>query len=103
MKFGIGVLVKNENLYLREWVKYHINLGFDKIVLFDNNPIGGENPLKVIQDYVDAGFIEIWNCPQIIENTDQLNEFQVYLYNKCLDTHTDFDWFTFINKRQSVT
>jgi hypothetical protein len=28
---------KNENLYTKEFVEYYLSLGFDKIIIFDNN------------------------------------------------------------------
>ena len=31
MKFGVCALIKNENLYLREWVEHYLKLGFDNI------------------------------------------------------------------------
>lgn len=46
-----------ENLYLREWVEYHKALGFDRIVLYDNNLPDGERPEEVIGDYVRSGYV----------------------------------------------
>ncbi len=31
-----------ENHYIREWIEYYLNLGVDKIFLYDNNDINGE-------------------------------------------------------------
>lgn len=33
---------KNEEQYLNEWIEYHLNLGFDYIIIGDNNDIGNE-------------------------------------------------------------
>ena len=33
---------KNENLYAREFVEYYLNLGVDKLIIYDNNDINGE-------------------------------------------------------------
>ena len=37
MKCAICAIAKNENDYINEWCKYHLNLGFDEIYIFDNN------------------------------------------------------------------
>ena len=50
MKLGICCIVKQENLYLRDWVKYYYDMGITKIVLYDNNNVDGEYPQQVIGD-----------------------------------------------------
>lgn len=45
---------KNEKPYLSEWLSYHLNLGFDKIMLFDN---GGNGELK------SEGKVEVYDAP----------------------------------------
>lgn len=35
---AICTIVKNETLYLDEWVDYHIALGFSPIYIYDNSP-----------------------------------------------------------------
>ena len=37
MKSAVCAVARNENAYLLEWIDYHLNLGFDKIFLYDNN------------------------------------------------------------------
>ena len=37
MKAVICAIAKFEYNYIYEWVEYHLNLGFDKIVIYDNN------------------------------------------------------------------
>ena len=45
---------KNEKPYLSEWLSYHLNLRFDRIMLFDN---GGNGELK------SNGKVEIYDAP----------------------------------------
>lgn len=42
---------KNENLYAREFVEYYLNLGVDKLIIYDNNDINGENFESVLNTY----------------------------------------------------
>ena len=37
MKVAIIAIAKNENLYINEWIDYHFNLGFDNIIVCDND------------------------------------------------------------------
>lgn len=49
---------KNENKYAREFVEWYKNLGFSKIILYDNNDLDGERFNEVIGDYIQDGFVE---------------------------------------------
>ena len=48
MKIALCCIAKCENLYLSEWVNYHLNLGFDHIYIYDNNDTNGERCEEVI-------------------------------------------------------
>ena len=52
-------LGKQENRYIREFVKHYENYGVDKIYLYDNNDIKGEKFEEVINDYIEKGIVEI--------------------------------------------
>ena len=52
---------KCENSYIREWTTYHLNLGFDKIYIYDNNDIDGERFENEISDLISTGKVEIIN------------------------------------------
>ena len=58
MKFAVCTVLRNEILYLREWVEHYIKLGFDKIYIYDNNDTFGEVPDVVVQDYIDQGMLK---------------------------------------------
>jgi len=46
-----------ENNYIREFVEHHKSIGFDNIVLYDNNDIDGEHFEDVISDYINSGYV----------------------------------------------
>ncbi|WP_174408634.1 glycosyltransferase family 92 protein [Desulfovibrio psychrotolerans] len=49
--------MKDEDKNLREWVSYHLMIGFDKIFIFDN---GSVNPVRdVLCDYVSTGVVVV--------------------------------------------
>lgn len=58
-RVAVCCMGKCENLYIREWIEYHIGLGFDKIFIYDNNDIDGERFEDVISDYIKTGQVDI--------------------------------------------
>ena len=39
MEIVVCAMAKNEHLYINEWVEHYINLGFDKIYIYDNDEL----------------------------------------------------------------
>ena len=54
-------LGKEENKYIREFVEYYEKIGVDKIFLYDNNEPEKEYFDFVINDYIDKGFVKVFN------------------------------------------
>ena len=54
-------LGKEENKYIKEFILHYKNYGVDKIYLYDNNEINGENFEYVIRDFITNEFVEILN------------------------------------------
>lgn len=92
MKVAVCVIVKNENLYIREWIEYNKKLGFANIILYDNNDSeGGEDILPVIQEYIDSGFI-------IYHYFKDKKVCQAEAYNECYKKYKDkYEWIAFID------
>ena len=83
---GIGKL---ENNYIREWVEYHKTLGFDNIVLYDNNDKDGEHFEEVIGDYIDSGYV-------ILKDWRGRKLAQIPSYNECYKEYNNqYDWVAF--------
>ena len=45
MRVAIVCPIRMGQEYIRDYVEYHINLGFDNIILIDNNETDGPNPM----------------------------------------------------------
>ena len=60
-KVMLCCIAKMENVYIREFVKYYKDLGFDNICLYDNNDPDGEHFEDVIEDYIKSGFVILKN------------------------------------------
>ena len=88
---SICTIGKNENLYAKEFVEYYHLLGFDKIIIFDNNDINGEKFEDVLKDYIDNKFVQIFDIRGLLSvQIPVLN----YCYNKFQKL---FDWMAFID------
>ena len=51
--------VRNENLYIRDYIEYYMNLGVEKFYFGDDNQEGIENLSDVIDDYIKKGIVDI--------------------------------------------
>lgn len=100
MKLLLVAIVKNENRYLNEWVDYHYNLGFDKIVICDNNDIDGEvikNKKVIVEDFRgkhESGYV----------NGVLHSGIQGAAYNYCYKKYSnDYDWIAFFDIDEFLT
>jgi len=49
-KYIVCAIAKNEERYICEWIEHYFNLGFDKIIIGDNNDIGNNALMDAIKD-----------------------------------------------------
>lgn len=94
MKVAICAICKNENLYIREWIEWHKNIGISKIFLYDNNDTDGELVEPVIHDYIESGLVDL--------DTKYRGSYglsrQMTVYTNCyLKKCKDYDWCAFID------
>ena len=83
MKVGIIAIAKNEDLYMEEWIDWHLGLGFDTIIIGLN----------------DDEFKPLISNPQVIyEDYSGVQGVQVKAYRKLYRKYQkDFDWLLFID------
>lgn len=55
--FCILSIIKNEHKYLEEWIQYHINLGINKIYLFED--IDSESHLEITKKYKEVSLLSV--------------------------------------------
>lgn len=88
----ICAIAKNEHLYINDWVKYHIKLGFDHIFVFDNDDLGSD----FIGKYVDESFRDKVSFIDVRGIKKQ--RFQEECYDKFYHENLDyFSWCAFID------
>lgn len=59
-KYLVCTCAKNENAYIIEFINHYLKLGFDKIIICDNNDNDSLDDL--LKDYVERGEVTIYNC-----------------------------------------
>ena len=98
MKVALCAIGRLENNYIREWVEHYKMLGFDNIILYDNNYDGEDHFEDVISDYIDSGFVILKD----VRNEKGL--IQVKSYNECYHTYSnDYDWISFFDIDEFLT
>ena len=86
-KIAICVIVKNTYKYMDEWIEYYLNLGFDKIIIYDNNDISDKRKIKT------KHFLKV----DIINCRSKYNA-QLESYKDCYEKYGDYyDWIAFFD------
>lgn len=91
----ICCLAKNEKDYIKEWIDYHLELGFDKIIIGDNNDIDGETYEEMLYDYIKENKV-------IIANLRGKKGYQIEFYN-FIKKNYDYEWCAFIDIDEFLT
>lgn len=53
---SIVAIVKNEGLYIREWIEYHLLVGVDKFYIYDNDST--DNIKEILKPYIDVNIVK---------------------------------------------
>ena len=61
----LATMVKNKRRWLREWIEFHLMMGFDHIIIYDNE--SEDEPYEILTAYVDQGLLTYipWPPPSI--------------------------------------
>lgn len=90
-KVLLCAIAKQENLYIKEWVDYHLNLGFDHITIYDNNNTNGERISDVVSGDMRVDVVDFRG------KTQKSCETQVEAYNHCYRNAKNYTWVLFID------
>jgi len=82
---------KEENLYAKEFVEYYLALGFDKIIILDNNDLNGERFDNVLKPFIGSKKVEI-------KDLRGLKQIQIPSFNYCYMKYKYlYDWIAFFD------
>lgn len=97
MKSAVCGVARYENDYLPEWIKYHLDLGFDKIILYDNNDPDDLSLYALLKEH------ELEDKVEVIDYRGR-KSFQLEAYNCCYrDYGGSFDWIAYIDVDEFLT
>ena len=74
----LTTMVKNEDNYIRQWIEYHLLIGFTKFIIYDNaksincryqSDETSSDLANVLDKYIQLGQVILveWNCPKAIK------------------------------------
>lgn len=88
-KTSICLIVKQENRYIKEFINYYRKLKINKIFIYDNNDLNGENLEDILSKYIKYNFVEIINYRGKYKPQKQA-------YNNCyINNNKDYNWMAF--------
>lgn len=88
IKVAVCCIGRQENRYINEFIDHYLNLGVDKIFIYDNNHGDEEYFESVVNNTTNI---------EIIDYRDR-DYCQLKCYQECYDKHKlNFDWFLFID------
>lgn len=91
LKTAVVAIGRRENLYAREFVEHYQKIGFDNVIILDNNFGDEEHFEDVLQDYVESGFV-------IVENYRDKTRIQMKAYSEMYAKYKDtYDWIAFFD------
>ena len=86
-KYIVIACAKNEGDYIVEWAEHYYGLGFDKIIIVDNNDVGDDSLYEKVQKYIDEGRMQVFDARGV-------DSIQVGLYSDYCE-QSNFKWCAF--------
>jgi hypothetical protein len=89
LKILLCAIAKIENKYILEFINHYRNMNFNKIIIYDNNEINGENFFEILKDFIKINFVNIINFRGFKKP-------QKKAYNHCYNYNKyNYDWIAF--------
>lgn len=85
---AVCVIVKDESLFLKEWIYYHYMIGFEKFILFNND--SSDNIYGILHELIFSNIVDIYDISG--------NHIQEKAYTCCIEMYKGhIDWIAFID------
>ena len=85
----ICTYVKNQNVYITEFIEFYQKIGVNKIFLYDNNNENGEKFNDLVKEYIDNNTVEI------IDWRGKNNENEIMMNDCYKNNYNKYDWLIF--------
>lgn len=93
-RIDICCVAKNENLTIKDWVDYHLNIGFNHIWIYDNNDPDDNSLCDILENEIGENRVTVFPLFK------GKRSFQLVAYNLflCLNQYSGiYDWVGFID------
>lgn len=97
IKTAICTCIKDEHLYLAEWIEWHRAKGFDHIYLFEDR--GSQPHDEIVAQY---DFVTLLPIDVVMNEPDNIEGRQRKMCYYSLRTFTQWDWLAFIDADEFV-
>lgn len=87
MKIALVCIAKDENQYFDEWVRHHLSVGFDQVIIFDNN---SKSKIDLASDIKEKVKIIFWR------DTEFGSQSRAYM-TACKEYGTQYDYMAFFD------
>jgi len=84
-----STMVKNEEKYIKQWIKYHRSIGIEKFIIYDNADLNSDKNelLYLLEPYKDFVLVVKWSYPLFLSNkrsgqTTQMNH-SIWCFRNC--------------------
>ena len=101
MKYGICAIIKNENLFLEEWIKWNLSIGFTNIYLYED--INSKSHKNITDKFENVYLYSINDIHENLIEDTSVTKFkgcyrQMVLYNWFKNNNPfNLDWCAFID------
>ena len=88
----VVAIIKNEGAYLEEWFQFHLGVGVDRFIVYDNNST--DNGPEIVKNYVARGIAEYIPWPHFC--MDRYTQSLAYAHALC-QFGSEAEWMAFID------
>lgn len=97
---SVCAIFRNEARFLKEWVEYHQMVGVEHFYLFNHL---SEDDTSVLQPYIDAGVVELFNWPYEAHDHKSWDRIQCSAYNRLVrDRGKETFWLAVIDTDEFI-
>lgn len=89
IKSSVCAIMKNESQYICEWVAHYINLGFDEVIVYEND--SDDDTAEILKRLSAAGIIKYVSWPSENRKSPQVSSYEDAL------SYSDSDWILFVD------
>ena len=100
-ELAVVAILKNEALYIKEWLEYHLLAGVDHFYLYDNDST--DNVKEILKPYIDKNIVEYFPFPGKRPQMPAYNEaIQRFKFDSKYIAFIDLDEFIYPHENKSI-